>query len=177
MIPSNLWYNACKPCVYRSSNPKSKRAKAMKYKTSKIILMIFFMPAFLIGCRQEIVRVRIQSVGEFEKAFVHDGSLVSLWTDLDIEYTDSTTLWYEIEFIKDGNKVAETTCNLFDTSDRLMERKVVVRGLTKESFLAPMNCESDLPAGEIAIHVNFLASGGDVRIFRADLILNERVEP
>ncbi len=53
----------------------------------------------------------------------------------------------------------------------------MVRGVTKQSYLAPLNCEVDLPAGEITIQVSFLARGGDVRIFRADLVVNEREQP
>jgi hypothetical protein len=146
-------------------------------KTSKIIILVFFLSIVLVGCRQEIVRVRIQGVGEYEKEFVHDGLPVSLWTDLDIEYTDLADLWYEIEIIKDGTKVAENRCDLFDTGDRLMARNAVVRGLTKESYLAPMHCEISVPEGTVLIHVNFLARGGDVHIFRADLIVKEDKGP
>lgn len=149
----------------------------MNVRYAKLMIAALLITMIFSGCSQELARVRIQSVGEFEKEFVHDGSSVELWTDLDVEYIDTTKLWYEIEFIKDGVQVAETTCNLFDTEDRLMARKAVVRGVTKQSFLAPMNCEVDLPAGELTVQVSFLARGGDARVFRADLIVNQREQP
>lgn len=150
---------------------------AMISRTTKLFILVLLISIILAGCSQSLARVRIQSVGEFEKEFVHDASPVALWTDLDVEYIDSTKLWYEIEFLQDGVQVAETTCNLFDTAERLMAREAVVRGVTKQSYLAPMNCEVDLPAGEITIQVSFLARGGDVRIFRADLVVNEKEQP
>ena len=153
------------------------RLNAMISRVIKSTVLILFVTILLAGCSQSLARVRIQGVGEFEKKFVHDGSPVALWTDLDVEYIDSTRLWYEVEFFMDGEQVAETTCNLFDTEERLMARKAVVRGITKQSYLAPLSCEVDLPAGEITIQVSFLARGGDARIFRADLIVNEREAP
>ena len=146
-------------------------------RASKSFVVIVFVTILLAGCSQSLARVRIQGVGEFEKKFVHDGSPIALWTDLDVEYIDSTTLWYEIEFIKDSEQLTETTCNLFDTKERLMAREAVVRGVTKQSFLAPLNCKVELPAGEITIRVSVLARGGDVHIYRADLIVNERGQP
>ena len=143
-------------------------------RTTKPLIVIIFVTILLAGCSQSLARVRIQHVGEFEHEFVHDGSPVALWTDLDVEYADSTTLWYEVEFFMDGEQVAETTCNLFDTEERLMAREAVVRGVTKQSYLAQLSCEVDLPAGEITIQVSFLARGGDVHIFRADLVVNEK---
>jgi hypothetical protein len=146
-------------------------------KLSKPLVLFLLIPVLLAGCSQSLTRVRIQRVGEFEKAFVHDGAPVILWTDLDVEYVDSTILWYEIEFLKDGEHVAETTCNLFDTGERLMARNAVVGGVTKQSYLAPLNCAVSLPAGEITIQGSFLAKGGDVHIFRADLVVNEKEQP
>jgi hypothetical protein len=139
-------------------------------------LIILLMPVvLLVGCGTEVARASIQSVGEYQLSFDHDRSPVDLWTDLDVEYIDETNIWYEIEFRKNGDKIKDLTCNPFDHSYQLMARKAVVRGVTKQSYLAPMRCEVGvLPAGEIQMDITLYAEGGRVRIFRADLVVREK---
>lgn len=140
-----------------------------------LLLLTVIISIILTGCETEIARASIQNVGDFQLSFAHDGSPVQLWTDLDIEYIDETTIWYEIEIRRSGDKIADVICNPFDHSYRLMARHAEVRGVEKESFLAPMTCEiGDLPAGEIQMDIALFAEGGRVRIFRADLVVNEK---
>ena len=140
------------------------------------VIFLMFIAGLLAGCSQQIARVRIQSEGAFEESFKHNGSPVTLWTDLDIEYIVSTNLLYEIKVLKNGDLVDTLICNPFDVSMRMMARRAVIRGVTKESYLAPMNCIVELPAGEITLQVDFLAVGGDVRVFRADLVVNKKAD-
>lgn len=129
---------------------------------------------FLAGCNGEIARASIQQVGQHQLGFDHDGSPKDLWSDLDIEYIESTEIWYEIEIRKEGELLKEVICDPFDHEYRLMERHTDVRGVTKESFLAPMKCElGALPEGEIHLEIDLFAEGGRVRIFRADLVVKE----
>ena len=141
-------------------------------------LVMFLMVAagiLLTGCGAEIARASIQSVGEYELTFMHDGYPVDLWTDLDIEYIDDTSIWYEIEIRQSGDKIADVNCNPFDHDFRLMARRAEVRGVTKVSFLAPMGCEVGvLPKGETQMDITLFAEGGRVRIFRADLVVKEK---
>ncbi len=138
-------------------------------------LLLVFCGGLLTGCGVEIARASIQQAGEYQLSFEHDSSDVTLWTDLDIEYLDETTVWYAVEISSDGRLITEVVCNPFDTDYRLMSRRAHVRGVTKESYLAPMRCEvGDLPQGEIRVEIRLFADGGRIRIFRADLVVKEK---
>ncbi|MBN2043930.1 MAG: hypothetical protein JW757_02820 [Anaerolineales bacterium] len=142
-----------------------------------LIVLLPFVAIIIIllpGCGSEIARVSIQNIGHYEFEFIHTEKSIALWTDLDIEYIESTTIWYEIQFYKKGDFSQEVICNPFDHKFRLMSRETNVRGVTKVSYLAPMMCEVDLSPGEYWVEVDFYAEGGRVRIFRADLVIHEK---
>jgi len=144
-------------------------------KIGLIGLLVVLYGGLLTGCGVEIARASIQQVGHYELSFEHNSLAVRLWTDLDVEYIDETTIWYEIRISQNGDLISDLICNPFDHGAKLMARRAEVRGVTKESFLAPMNCEvGDLPKGEIQLDIDLYAEGGGIRIFRADLVVNER---
>ena len=134
-----------------------------------MIVLFVLLP----GCKsQELARLPIQAAGEYLGSFEYDGKPVEMWTDLDIEYIESTNVWYEIQFTLDGEIVHSVECDALTPQYRLMAREAVVRGVTKLSYLAPLKCDLILPEGLVGISASFHAEGGAVEIFRGDLIIN-----
>ena len=117
--------------------------------------------------------MHIQSVGDYETTFQHDGSPVDFWTDFDVEYSTQPTATYKIMIFQNGDSVGEVVCDPFDVGTQLMEREAEVRGTVKESYLGLMHCETDLPEGELTLAVNFDVEGR-MTVFRADLVLKIR---
>jgi hypothetical protein len=146
--------------------------KMMQRRLGLLWFIFFICGLFLTGCGPEIARVSIQSVGHYQLIFKHDGTPVDLWTDFDVEYIEDTEVWYEIQFFKPDDLVQELTCSPFNNDYKLMARQTEVRGVTKESFMAPMVCDIELPEGKIRAEIDLKAEGGRVRIFRADLVIN-----
>lgn len=140
-----------------------------------LLFTLIISGVILTGCGVEVARAPIQAVGHYQLNFEHYRSHIDLWTDLDVEYIETTNIWYEVEFSQGGEKISDVVCDPFEHEYRLMARKTEVRGVTKESYLAPMSCKIDpLPEGEIRVDIDLFAEGGRVRIFRADLVINER---
>lgn len=140
-----------------------------------VAIVLVIILSVISGCASnEVARLPIQAPGDYFIEFDHDGQPVELWTDLDIEYIEATELWYQIEFFMDGNLIQNVRCDPLSADFRLMPRETEVRGVTKLSYLAPMGCEVDLPEGKIEARVTLHAQGGQVQLFRADLIINYR---
>jgi hypothetical protein len=138
-----------------------------------VLIMLAILMSLISGCtNNEIASLSIQAPGDYSTEFEHDGQPVEIWTDLDVEYIESTKIWYQIEFFMGGNLFQSVICDPLAADFRLMPREAEVRGVTKMSYLAPMDCEVDLPAGLIEARVILQAQGGQVKIFRADLIIN-----
>lgn len=141
-------------------------------KKTQCLSLLFLLMIFLMsGCSGELVRVRFKEAGEKVVKFQHNGELIEFWTDFDLEYTSGPEIYYEIDILNEGNQVAELVCNPLDVEGSLMERNVVVRGKTKQSYLGLMDCGTALPEGEITLNVKFWAKGESLSIFRADLVL------
>ena len=137
-----------------------------------VVIVLAISMGLISGCaNNEIASLSIQAPGEYSTDFEHDGQPVEIWTDLDVEYIESAEIWYQIEFFMSDNIFQSVICDPLAADFRLMPREAEVRGVTKMSYLAPMDCEVDLPAGLIEARVILQAQGGQVHIFRADLII------
>jgi len=134
-------------------------------------LLFIFLIFFLVGCRESGNKVHIQSPGEFEVQFYHDGSALELWTDFDVEFVEPPAMLYQISFYQRGELVAQVACDPFDADEKQMHRYVEKDGLVKVSYLGQMQCSVDLPEGKTLVSVRFDAQAGRLKIFRADLIL------
>ena len=103
--------------------------------------------------------------------FFHDGSVIELWTDFDVEFEEPLTMLYRISFYQEGELVTEVSCDPFAADEKRMQRYVKNNGLVKVSYLGQMQCDVDLPEGETLVAVHFDAHANRFKIFRADLII------
>lgn len=134
---------------------------------------LIFIPLILIyfsGCSSSGKMLDIQNSGEYEMQFYHDGSLIELWTDFDVEFVESITMVYQVSFYQGGELVARVSCDPFDADEKRMQRYVETNGLVKVSYLGQMQCDVELPEGETLVSVHFEAQADTYKIFRADLI-------
>lgn len=145
----------------------------MNQRNRWLLIVIGLLMLFLLaGCGEEIVRVKFQAEGENQVELQHDGSPVTFWTDLDVEYAERPDAYYEIIVYKNGDQVAEFLCDPFDVQVEKMSREAVVRGTVKRSYLGLMRCEQDLPEGDLRLDVRLIVDGR-MTIFRADLVLKQ----
>jgi len=126
---------------------------------------------FLVGCGGADKKLHIQDTGEYQVQFYHDGSVIELWTDFDVEFEEPLTMLYRISFYQEGELVTEVSCDPFAADEKRMQRYVENNGLVKVSYLGQMQCDVDLPEGETLVAVQFDAHANRFKIFRADLII------
>jgi hypothetical protein len=109
---------------------------------------LIFIPLILIffsGCSSSGKMLDIQNSGEYEMQFYHDGSLIELWTDFDVEFVESITMVYQVSFYQGGELVAQVSCDPFDADEKRMQRYVETYGLVAVSYLGQMQGDVDLP--------------------------------
>ncbi len=136
--------------------------------------LVFLLMLFMVGCaRNELARIPIQKIGQFETEFSHPGGELDFWTDFDIEFAGEISTIYTIEIYQGEEQITTLVCDPFGVEESLMTRNVDLNGLLKVSFLALMDCVTVLPEGIYSASVDFLAVGDEVKIFRADLIFRQ----
>ena len=160
-----------KATKYNQSNFSGTNALGIFRHSSGWLLGILLVGILLVGCGRSGKKVHIQSTGEFEMQFYHDGSALELWTDFDVEFVEPLAMLYQISFYQDGELVAQVACDPFGTDEKRMHRYVENDGLVKVSYLGQMQCNVDLPEGETLVSVRFDAEADRLKVFRADLII------
>lgn len=74
-------------------------------------ILAAFLCLSLCACGTEVGRVAFAGEGKGESAVTLQGTDVSFWTDIDIEYEGSAQLAYNVELLQGGAPVATTVCN------------------------------------------------------------------
>lgn len=135
------------------------------------IFLIYIFVLTLVSCRKtEIGRASIKQTGDYEIYFEHQGGVIEVWTDFDVEYVGEPVAWYDIVIFTHENRITEVRCDPFGVKEKLMARSVVAEGKNKLSYLALMDCLLELPAGDYRAQVSFDVQGEELKIFWADII-------
>lgn len=135
------------------------------------------MAAILLSrCSIRKMEVLISEEGEYRQTYRHRGEPMAVWTDLDIEFRGEVAARYRLTFTGEDGMVTEVVCDPFEVGEKLDPREVVIDGLTKMSYLAPMDCELDLSPGRYDVVIDFDVSGEDYQLFWADIFLQAKEE-
>jgi hypothetical protein len=132
----------------------------------------------LAGCGHEVARIPFSAEGSGSTKVNVGAGGVDLWTDLDVEYSGSMVVRYDIKMSQGGKVVVSASCDPFD-----VRQKVGVKATTHGTdkvvyFTGRMGCRKglpDVPSGmtDVTATLTVLRRPTNLTIHKMDLVFKE----
>ena len=102
------------------------------------------------------------------------GEILSLWTDMDLDYSGALDLTYHIKLVKGEDTLVVTDLNPFEKKITVGEVKTTVMGKTKWRFSGQMHTIDIKEDGKYTVLAAFSSSfNNSLKLRKADLVLKK----
>lgn len=135
----------------------------------------------MISCSKEIGRVNIVKPSTIDS--IHYGetsieisgeSTVSFWADMDMEYDGILYLSFAIEIYKDYQLIYNERYNALNTSIIYREKKTLLKGHTRWSYLGKLGNYKIMNPGNYLIRARLLTNGNQsLKLHKSELIIKQ----